>query len=97
MADNRYRNNLRINRHRPLSLTLSNPNHPLNHGWSFSHYNEDYDQPVYTQEGIKLMRYFDSWLLQFPNGDAIEYSHFEREMEELTEDALKELADTERI
>ncbi len=95
MADNRYQNNIHINRHQPLSLNLSNPNHPLNHGWKFSHHNDEFDQAIYTQEGMKLttfkrgfVTFKDKWVVEFSDDKCILY---EGTMEEITEDALKEL------
>lgn len=89
MADPRYRNGIHVAPHRPVALNLSNPNHPLNHGWLFSYWNDDHSMAVYTQEGMKLMSYKGDRLVQFPNREIIHYEGWE--MQKLTEDALKEL------
>ncbi len=94
MADPRYRNNIftnqrAINCERKIAKQVAfERNHPLAHGWEVSHRNKEFDQTVYTQEGLKLMAFEGDWLVEFPTYNA----RYQGTIKEITEDVLKELS-----
>lgn len=97
MTDPRYRNGLftnqrAINREHRLGRRLQyERSHPLSHGWEFSHWNKEFDMPVYTLGDAKLMHYKDNWLVEYPHYETpVFYQGWP--IEKVTEDTLKELS-----
>ncbi len=97
MADSRYTDNIftntrAIHRQQKIDRQLAfAKNHPLSHGWEFSHRNEQWDQPVYKLGEAKLMFYKDNWLVEYPHLETpVFYQGWL--IESVTEDVLKELS-----